>query len=249
MTDKDDVYAKLGQFGLTEHDAKVYVYLLERGEGVAAGKIAIANGMHRQYVYNSLDKLKKLVLIEEIVLGARYKYQALPLYQMEKLAKEYTEKSQKLVQELATLSTVKVEQDIEYYLGERAVHDFEIRFVDNVKMDESQYVIGGSSKRFLEFFGDEYDGLVKILKKKKVKTYYIGGPNEHEELEKAHIINNLFEYRIVDTFPETITSTTIRFDTVTIYSLATPPLVYVIKSKIVSENYKKYFDMLWGMGK
>jgi hypothetical protein len=46
---------------------------------------------------------------------------------------------------------------------------------------------------------------------------------------------------------EGVTSTVVRLNTVTIYSLAKPALVYVIKSKVVGAEYKKYFDVLWNM--
>lgn len=58
-----------------------------------------------------------------------------------------------------------------------------------------------------------------------------------------------FKYRILETLPQTIVQTAIRFDTVTLYTLGNPALVYFIKSKTVAADYKKFFDMLWNMAK
>jgi len=47
--------------------------------------------------------------------------------------------------------------------------------------------------------------------------------------------------------PQGVTHMVIRKDLVLFYSFLTPPLVYVIKSETVAENYKQFFMMLWNM--
>ncbi len=237
----------LGVFGLTQNDTAVYVHLIKSGDPVAVGKISLGTALHRQYVYNSIEKLEKLKFIEELKDSKRFKYRALPLYQIEKIAKKYIEKGKEAVHELGLISAVKDEQDIEYYLGERKVMDFEENLIENLPENEVQYIIGGASEEFIRFFGQRYFEMAKVAKQKKLKSYFIGCEEEREWLKRAQKENPLFQFRILKNFPKTVVETVVRFDSVTIYNFAKPPLVYVIKSKVISQDYKKHFDMLWEM--
>lgn len=58
-----------------------------------------------------------------------------------------------------------------------------------------------------------------------------------------------FEVRLLDGMPVTTVQTVIRLNFVTFYSFGNPPLVYVLKSKTVYEDYKKFFFMLWDKAK
>jgi sugar-specific transcriptional regulator TrmB len=237
----------LGVFGLTQNDTAVYAHLIKLGDSAAVGKISLGTALHRQYVYNSIEKLQKLKLIEELKDGKRFKYRALPLYQIEKIAKDYMEKSKEAIRELSLVSAVKDQQDIEYHLGERKVMDFEENLIENLPENEVQYIIGGASEEFIRFFGKRYFEMAKVAKKKGLRSYFIGCEQEREWLCRAQQENPLFEFRILKNFPKTLVETVVRLDSVTIYNFATPPLVYVIKSKVISQDYKKHFDMLWEM--
>ena len=47
--------------------------------------------------------------------------------------------------------------------------------------------------------------------------------------------------------PSGVTHIVIRDEIVSFFSFPNPPLVYVIKSPVVAQNYKAFFMMLWGM--
>lgn len=239
----------LESLGLTLNDSTVYLYLLERGNIMGGSKLAIATKLHRQYVYNSLEKLEKLNLIEAIKDGARMKYKALPPVQVTKLARKKLDEAEMIEKELKVISGVGAEQDFEVHMGERQLFDFEERVVTILEPNSEQFIIGGASDHFIKFFGEDYREFSGIAKEQRLRSKYVGCPEEKAWLQIAQKENPYFEYRILDALPKTIVNTVIRFDTVTIYSFAKPPLVYVIKSKIVAENYKKFFDMLWNAAK
>ena len=48
MTNKNTLLTQLETLGLTENDAKVYLYLLERGVAFDGSKIAAALGLHHR---------------------------------------------------------------------------------------------------------------------------------------------------------------------------------------------------------
>lgn len=248
MTKEKPPFAqKLSQFGLTDNDAAVYLFLLERGEAYGGSKIASRLSMHRQYVYNSLQKLIDLQLVEQVGKEPRPKYQAQPPQQLTHLARKRLQDTESTVRELDLISGVGATQDFEIYRGKQQVLDFEENFVTQLPHEEIQYIIGGAAKSFITFFGNQYEEVSSIAYQNKLHARYVGCPQEREWLERAHKANKFFEYRILPTMPQTSVETAIRFDSVTFYSFGTPPLVYIIKSKTVYGDYKKFFEMLWAM--
>lgn len=238
----------LEQIGLTLNDSLVYLHLLEYGLALSGSKLATILKLHRQYVYNSIEKLQRLILIEAVNDGHRLKYKALPPTQVTKLVRKKLDDAEILEMELRNISTVGAEQDFEVYLGERQIYDFEERVVETLNPDTEQFIIGGASDHFIKFFGDQYKQFSGIAKDQKLRSKYVGCPEEEEWLKLAKASNPHFEYVILRTLPKTVVNTAVRFDTVTMYSFANPPLVYVIKSKVVADDYKKFFFMLWDMG-
>ena len=261
MTDQNPLYSQLSGLGLTENDSRVYIFLLKRGVAFGGSKVAARLGMHRQYVHNSLQKLLEMELVEEVrggarptsqgLRGARRQYQALPPQQLSRMARKQLDAAEHTVRELDQISTVGAEQDFEAYRGRKQVLEFEERLVDGLKEDEVQYIIGGGSETFVNFFGEQYEEISRVAAKKGLKTFYVGNPGEIEWLRGrvAGVFGDHFQVRLLDTLPKTIVQTVIRFDTVTFYAFGNPPLVYFLKSKTVAEDYKKFFTMLWDMAK
>lgn len=238
----------LSDIGLTTNDSIVYLELQKRGVAFGGAKLASVLQLHRQYVYNSLLKLLSLGLVEELTIKGHRKYSALPPNQITKLARRKLDDAESLERELKSISMVGAEQDFEVYIGEKQVMDYEMNLVKNIPLNASQYIIGGSSDIFIQFFGDLYDEFADIVAERGLQSYYIACPEEMPWPEKAHQIQKSFEYKVLPNLPRTVVSTVVRFDTVVMYSMVNPPLVYVIKSKRVADDYKKFFDMLWKMG-
>lgn len=255
MTKKKEIisisgtHERLLTLGLTENDARVYVHLLERGTAFGGSKIATALSLHRQYAHYSLEKLLRLGLIEEVPSGARVKYRALPPSYLTHLAKKQLADAEATARELDRISAVGAEQDFEVHRGTRQVWDFEERFVESLPHDETQYIIGGGADAFISFFGEEYERITETSRERNLYALYVGCPQEEAWLKRAHAANPKFEYRILPMLPQTSVQTAIRFESVTFYSFGNPPLVYIVKSKTVYEDYKKFFDMLWSMAK
>ncbi len=238
---------RLSELGLTETDARVYLHLLERGVPLGGSKIASRLSLHRQYVHNSLQKLLTLDLIEEVPSGARMVYKALPPQYLTRLAKKKLDNVEKVARELNKISTIGAEQDFEVHRGTRQVFEFEEELVHNLRENETQYIIGGGAEAFISFFGEKYEEISHVARSHGLRSRYVGCSEEVPWLERAKTANKNFEYKILDTLPKTIVQTVVRFETVTFYAFGNPPLVYIIKSKTVAEDYKKFFDMLWNM--
>lgn len=246
MTLNDSALAQgMEDAGFARNEAIVYLHLLKSGREAGASKIALATGINRQYVYVTLGKLSNVGLVLPIQVGARNKYKAMPPKAVERFARKKFESASQLAEQLASVSALGNEQDFEIYTGDKQVKEYEFEFVSKLEEDEAQYVISGASENFLSYFGDEYDILARGYKERSLHTFYIGGTHEKESLVYAKKLNPYFEYRLLSGIPNGVTSTVVRNNSLIIYSLARPPLVYELHSKIVSSEFKAYFDVLW----
>lgn len=260
MTVKDDALVRneyneleraekmLHSFGLSQNESKVYVYLLERGEAVGGSKIAVGTGLHRQYVYLSFPRLMQLGLIEEVPYGKLSKYQAVAPREIEKIAKRKVIEAEDLVRYLERFSKVGHEQEFEVYVGRKAIQKYEIEWVKNVKERENQYIIGGNTKGFAEMMEDELDEYLISESRRKITTYYLGHTSEKHLWDRGEILSqNDLRSKFIDKLPMGVSHFVVRKGEVAFFTFLNPPLLYVIKSDVVSENYKDFFMMLWEM--
>ena len=95
--------------------------------------------------------------------------------------------------------------------------------------------------------GEMLDGHLRACEKKKLKIKYIGSQSERAEYAKYLGLYNNQEYRFLTKLPDSVTHLVVRQDSVSFYSFLNPPLVYIVKSKVVAQNYKDFFMMLWEM--
>ncbi len=237
----------LASFGLSENEAKVYVYLLERGVEVRGGKIAIGAKLYRQYVYLALPKLISRGLVEEIARGKLSKYKANAPQEIEKIAKKRVIEAEDIVKELQKFSKVGHEQDFEVLVGDNAIQNYEVNWVKSVKDHEEQYIIGGNTKGFSEMMGDALDEYLITESRKKITTYYLGHTSERGLWSDTLLGRNDLRVKFLDTLPLGVSHFVVRKGHVAFFTFLKPSLLYVIKSEAVAENYKAFFMMLWDM--
>jgi predicted DNA-binding transcriptional regulator len=232
----------LKSFGLTQNEALIYTYLLERGVEVGTSKIAQGTGLHRQYVYISMGKLIESGLVESVPYGKQSKYKATPPAHIEKIARRKTVEAEDIVRELNTFSAVGNEQDFEIIQGKEAIQRYEMDYVLRAEPGSEEYIIGGNSKGFELTMEDLLDEYTSIKDTKEMKVYYIGGEGYETERYKNQ---KSFIFRLLPRLPQRVTHMLIRQDKVLFYSFLNPPLLYALRSKEVVADYKNFFTMLW----
>ena len=238
---------RLIDFGLTENEANMYTYLLQRGTEVGGSKIAIGTGLHRQYVYIALEKLLEINLVEAVSHGKQKKYKARPPSELDKISRRRALEASDLVQDLNKISAINNDQDFEVLQGVKQIQKFEMDYVYESEKGEEEFIIGGYSKGFSDLMGDQLDEYLEEKSKKNIKVRYIGSDNEREMYKKYIGLYPNQEHRFMKELPQGVTHMLVRKNTVLFFSFLTPPLVYVTKSEVVAENYKRFFMMLWNM--
>jgi hypothetical protein len=93
--------------------------------------------------------------------------------------------------------------------------------------------------------GDYLGEYLAEKNKKNMMVRYLGNTNEIDLYKNYLGIYKNQEYRFMDDLPSGVSHMVIRNESVSFYSFLTPPLMYVVKSPVIAENYKQFFMMLW----
>ncbi len=234
--------------GLAEKEATIYLHLLERGMPIGGTKIAYGTDLHRQHVYTALAVLVEKGLVEKVVHGKQFRYRATSPREIEKIERRRYLHTGLLADELAKLSPLGHDQDFEVLVGERAIQQHQMDFVCEAEVGETQHIIGGSADLFITLMGDYYEEMLAIQEEKKFVTYYIGHKSEDAPLTPYRTSKVSFHAKLLPDIPKGFLQFTVRRNTVEFYSLTgTPPILYIIKSKRVANDFRSFFDMLWKM--
>lgn len=247
LAENQPLIDQLSMWGLSKAEAGVYVYLLQKTSESGGSKIAVGTGLHRQYVYIALEKLINTGLVEAIAFGKHKRYKARSPLEIEKITRRRSIETSDLVHELNKISAIHNEQDFEVLQGAKQIRQFEIDYVYEGEEGEEELILGGHSQGFIDLMGNQFDEYLEEKNKKKIKVQYLGNENERRSYKKHMDVFSNQEYRFMEKLPQGVTHMVVRKNTVLFFSFLTPPLVYIIKSKTVAENYKQFFMMLWNM--
>ncbi len=239
---------ELAGLGLSEKESTIYLFLLLKGTPLGGTKIALGTMVHRQHVYNALLSLTERGLIEKVVYGKQFRYRASSPRELEKIERRRYLNVGLLTDELSKLSPLRHDQDFEVLVGERAIQQHQMDFVREAQEGETQHIIGGSADAFISLMGDLYSEMLEIQEKKNFVTYYIGNKSEDEQLTPYRASRVSFHAKLLPDIPNGFLQFTVRRNTVEFYSLTgSPPILYVIKSERVANNFRAFFEMFWMM--
>ena len=138
--------AVLQQFGLTEAEVKVYLYLLQYGEETAS-EIAKKNSMNRTFTYDRLKKLHDAGLVSSVIKDNKKYFLATEPQQLLSLLKEREEQIKDVLPELEKLRKPKEDvPKVEVYSSLKGVKTA----LNLMLKDEQQIFVHGSLLLFKE---------------------------------------------------------------------------------------------------
>lgn len=245
----DTLLKRLVAFGFSHTEASIYLYLLQKGTETGGSKIAIGTSLHRQYVYLALPRLIADGLVEEVAHGKQAKYKARTPQVIETLGRKKSLEAGDLARELNMISAIGNEQDFEVLQGKRAIQQYELQYALRAGIEEEECIIGGASSMYAELMDDVLDEYLEIKENNKTNVKYLGTDDERSFYEKYIGQFENQEYRFLSVLPKGKTHMLVRKDSVSFFTFLNPPLVYIVKSQQIAENYKQFFMMLWNMGK
>lgn len=235
---------ELEQLGLSAHEAAVYLALIDIGQ-TGAGEIIKKTGLHRNIVYETLDKLITKKLANKVVVKNVAQFLPTDPKRIITNIKTNLELAEDIVPELA--ARAKIKQDIIVYQGLEGFRTYNYNAVTSIPAGGIEYVLGAAGDRWYELMGDQYKRYHKLRMKKKIfwKMIVYDDEIKSQELNSAM---RLAEVKVISKKLSMPANMQIWEDTVALQMLVEPYMVIEIKNKAYAEAYLNYFHILWEQG-
>ncbi|MBT3814504.1 winged helix-turn-helix transcriptional regulator [Candidatus Woesearchaeota archaeon] len=235
--------AELKELGLTENEIKVYLILLENGI-LNPSHIAQKTGLHRSYVYDTLERLIDRGIINTVLVNNKKHYQPVD---PKALRQSFELKLMKIDEILPKLSglfkSTQEETKVELHKGKRVYRTLIKDLTANLKKNDVVYLLGADEK-ILETVEPIYlKQYLTIIKNKNVKERIIVRKGTKKLKEKN------IEYKELDKQYFDETTIVIHQNKTYIFIWGNPYHLIVIENKKVASTYLKQFDLLWDIAK
>lgn len=237
--------------GLTKGEIKVYLALLELGLSTT-GNIVKKSGVSTSKVYKILDKLIEKGLVSYVLKRKAKHFKAAEpakiLDYVERKERALEDNKKEIANLLPSLKQIQdlaeIEQQAVIYEGMEGLKTAFDDILNTLKKGDVQLAFGAGSqeKNILRFFHHfhlkrEKQGIkARIIFNRKVKGTFASQENS-PSVEARYI---------EQTTPAAIN---IYADSVIIALLTKKPVVFLIKSKEVSDSFRSYFDVMWKIAK
>jgi sugar-specific transcriptional regulator TrmB len=235
--------AELKELGLTDNEIKVYLILLENGI-LNPSHIAQKTGLHRSYVYDTLERLIDRGIINTVSVNNKKHYQPVD---PKALRQSFELKLMKIDEILPQLSglfkSTQEETKVELHKGKRVYRTLIKDLTANFKKNDVVYLLGADEK-ILETVEPIYlKQYFTIIKNKNVKEKIIVRKSTKKLKEKN------IEYKELDKQYFDETTIVIHQNKTYIFIWGSPYHLIVIENKKVASTYLKQFNLLWGIAK
>lgn len=246
----EETAEKILEFGLTENEAQIYVFLLKVGE-TTTGRVIKETRIVNSRVYESLNSLISKGLVAYNVQKDGKHFSALnPKVWIEK-EQERRKKIEALIPELSSLTNSKtVETKTAVYEGFEGFKTAFKKIIEDCPKNETIYILGFSEQPYktesLRLFLSNMN-LKSAQKKQKLKI--ILDSSAKDTLGKDREKEKFSEVRYMPKGYISPSAIDIFQDYVYMFLWEEKPFVFMIKNKIIAESFKHYFEFLWKIAK
>ncbi|PIZ94242.1 MAG: hypothetical protein COX81_03970 [Candidatus Magasanikbacteria bacterium CG_4_10_14_0_2_um_filter_37_12] len=238
----------LQTLGLSKNEAKVYIELLKLGQ-TNVGPVVSKTRLHRQLVYEALNKLVDKKLTSFVIKNNRKYFQAAPPVNILKLIEKKEELAKQILPELSKLQINSIDKiEIHTLYGQKGFFDNLAEVINSAHdTDGIIRIIGGAKDTdFYRTIGEKYPDYVKLLEKKKVKKYLIAPDSSSEEFKQKFVTEKGSVLKTLVFGLSAPTYTRITQEMVSIEIYASDVTVIQIKNKAIAKGYLEHFQLLWG---
>ena len=237
---------ELRKLGLTENETNVYLALLELGS-TNAGEVIKKTKLHRNIVYDNLDKLieKGLVSFVTIKNIKHFEISSSKGFRefVEKEKEEILQKEKivgKILPQIEKLrNSSKRKQEATIFKGKKGLKNI----LEEIIKTKTEVLVFGTGWGMRESMKSYYEQWHLKLRKNKVKGRILLPENKKGLFLKPFIAKYLPEKNII---PSTIA---IYEDRVLNVTWGEEPIAVLFISEKVSKSYKNYFELLWKTAK
>ncbi|HLC20472.1 MAG TPA: helix-turn-helix domain-containing protein [Candidatus Nanoarchaeia archaeon] len=235
--------AELKEIGLTDNEIKLYLILLEHGI-LNPTKCAEKTGLHRSYVYDTVERLLDKGIVNTVLVDGKKHYQAVDPKALRELFELKLKHIDEVLPKLSALfHATKEETRIELHRGKRVYRTLIKDLVAQLKKNDTVYAIG-VDENVLDTVEPIYlKQYFTIIKEKNVHEKVIIA-NKGKKLSYPNI-----SYKEIDKKYLGDTTTVIFQSKVYIFIWGNPHYLITIDSDKVAQTYLKQFNLLWNIAK
>lgn len=236
----------LKDIGLAENEIQVYITLLKIGSSPVS-PIAERSGLYRPYVYDTLKRLAEKGLVNFVQRQGKKYYQALHPEKLLEFIREKEVALESIMPHLINLTKLlREETKVELYKGREVVRIIQKDVLKTLlKKGGENLVIGVDEKKFMEADQIIMNQFFASMKRHGLKERVI--VREGDNYLPGH--GETTTYRFVSKEFFNPTSTFIYGDKVAIIIFGEPLHGLIIESDMLSDTYRKQFNLLWNVTK
>lgn len=232
----------LQQLGFSESEAKVYLALLEIGF-CTTGPIIKKTGLHRNIVYETLDKLVAQGLVSQIIQRGKKHFRVLSPEKILKQEKSQLDLAQKVVPELVKLQKQE-KQEVIVYEGIEGFQNAHLDAIEQIEKNSTIHVLIAGAQKWYENMKDSLKKFEKIRIAKNIKIKITALESQREEM-KIQQKRSLFEVRFLPQKFDNPSDAAVYGDITLIMVYGQPVFVIMIKNPRIAQSFKQYFDIFW----
>ncbi|MDP7324472.1 MAG: helix-turn-helix domain-containing protein [Candidatus Woesearchaeota archaeon] len=239
----------LQELGLKENEAKIYLALLEIGASTT-GPIIKKSGLYRVMVYDTLEKLMKLGLVNYSLSKNRKVFEAEQPQQVMELIKNKQMLAEKVVANLNNIPTPQHhDQGAFIFEGWRGIKAAQEHYFKEMKPSaQGEYLMVGASRGLHKKLDAFFNYFHERRSKMKIPAKLLFNENN----KRFGNLKKKFKPIQVKYMPKKILTPSwisMYGDMVLIGVAEENPTAFFIKNKAVAESYKQYFYSMWEQGK
>lgn len=235
----------LKQIGLSDYESELYLSLLQYG-ALSAYELAEKTGMYRQATYDALNRLSEKGYVNSIKEGKSQKYSAIHPNLILEYLNEKTDGFRQILPELTNLDKKAKEQLIvETYKGKNVTR-IALRDIIHRMKEKGGEVLCTAVDESIPL--EEYETILEQYERDMI-TYKIKERVIIKEGSKGIFKKGTSKYKKIQEKFFNSNPVQIYGDNVQIIVWGNPDYLIIIRSKNVSEAYKKQFELLWKIAK
>lgn len=245
---------ELKKFGMTNIEAKIYLEIIRIDE-TPIGPLIKRTGLHRGTVYNCISSLIKKGFVSFIDMGGirYYKYSGENFFRniLEEKKRELIKEERKIKQFFEGISRIKEkveEQKVEVFYGAESFKSLFLEIYDECKKKNIEYFFLGRGGEMQEATGAIfYRHTQKLKKKLNIKCRVILSEETKKLSYHKYTSGNIKYLRTKIYSPINLW---IYENVVLVVLFGVIPLTSIkIKSKLLANSFKNYFEYLWKIAK
>lgn len=238
---------RLLKFGFNDNEATVFASLVNKGEAPAS-ELIDTTGLHRNIVYNQLNRLSRRGLVTFHNRDGRRIYQVADPNQLvrsieerrEELA-EKKEAAKELAEDIRSTDADKTPQrTAEIYKGKQALRTY---FEESLEAD-TIHVLGVPSVSFDIMSNTFWENYTAKLDAHNVHVNLLINAGQSHQRRRMKDHDHL-EVREFDDHIQPLTEARIHDESVAMIVWSEDPTLFRIDNEDVAASYKQYFDELW----